>query len=88
MELFSPYGPVRQCRIFQVLNRSNCGSALVRMNNVASACKAIQAINGRYPIRRLGESQIMPLVVRYADSPEEKARKKHRKEELAGLQQR
>jgi len=44
VELFRPYGPVRQCRIFQVLNRSNCGSALVRMNNLASARKAIQVI--------------------------------------------
>jgi hypothetical protein len=75
VELFSPYGVVCQCRIFQKFEWSSCSSALVWMDCAASASRAIQALNDSFPRLREGDSQSMRLLLRFADSPEEKATK-------------
>jgi hypothetical protein len=75
VELFSPYGVVCQCRIFQKFEWSSCSSALVWMDCAASASRAIQALNGSFPRLRKGDSKSMRLLLRFADSPEEKATK-------------
>ncbi len=56
-------------------NGSGTARALVRMQSIAEATNAILALNGRLPRRLPGEPDHQPLLVRYADGPEEKARK-------------
>ena len=45
--------------------------ALVRLNSIEEAAHAIEALNNRPPV----PGSALPLLVRFADSPEEKARK-------------
>lgn len=67
---------------------SRGAGALVRMHDIASATNAILALNGHIPRGLNGEFNSTPLLVRYADSPEEKARKQARKEVQSGRQHR
>lgn len=87
-EMFSAYGTVQECRILHRGEDIRGAGALVRMNNVAAASQAILALNGYLPRSQIGDFSSMPLLVRYADSPEEKARKQARKDQLAGRQHR
>lgn len=87
-ELFGPFGTVQECRILHRGDDIRGAGALVRMNNVGAASQAILALHGQYPQLQPGEISSLPLLVRYADSPEEKARKQARKEQLAGRQHR
>jgi RNA recognition motif-containing protein len=82
VELFSPYGVICQCRIFQKYECSSRSSALVRMDCAASASRAIQALNGSNFGLGKGDSQNMRLLLRFADSPEEKATKGRLSEQL------
>lgn len=83
--MFSPFGSVQESRILHRGDEVRGAGALVRMNNIEAASRAIAALNGHMPRSHLGESLAnQPLLVRYADSPEEKARKQARKEQLAG----
>jgi len=56
------------------------------MSSVAEATEAILALNGQVPRSMNGEYNAQPLLVRYADTPEEKARKQARKEMQSGRQ--
>ncbi len=56
------------------------------MQSVAEATYAILAINGQVPRSMSGEFITQPLLVRFADSPEEKARKQAQKELQAAIQ--
>ena len=67
---------------------SRGAGALVRMQNISEATEAILALNGQVPRSLNGEYNTQPLLVRYADSPEEKARKQARKELQSGRQHR
>lgn len=87
-DLFSPFGVVQECRILHRGDDIRGAGALVRMNNVAAASQAILVLHGQYPQLQSGELSSIPLLVRYADSPEEKARKLARKEQMAGRQHR
>ena len=87
-DLFGPFGSVQECRILHRGDDIRGAGALVRMNNVAAASQAILALHGQYPHNQSGEMSTIPLLVRYADSPEEKARKQARKEQLASRQHR
>lgn len=72
--LFSQYGTVMACRVLHLGEDSRGAGGLVRMGNVIEAATAISALNGRIP---QGGSDL--LFVRYADTPEEKARRKTKK---------
>ena len=87
-ELFGPFGTVQECRILHRGDDIRGAGALVRMNSVSAASQAILALHGQYPQVQPGEISSLPLLGRYADSPEEKARKQARKEQLAGRQHR
>ena len=86
--MFGAYGTVQECRILHRGEDVRGAGALVRMNNIAAASQAILALNGYMPRTQGGKYSTMPLLVRYADSPEEKARKQARKDQLAGRQHR
>ena len=58
------------------------------MASISEATEAILALNGQVPRSLNGEYNTQPLLVRYADSPEEKARKQARKELQSGRQHR
>ena len=82
--MFGAFGAVQECRILHRGDDFRGAGALVRMNNIEAASHAIATLNGHTPRGVSGESLTsMPLVVRYADTPEEKARKQARKEQLA-----
>lgn len=72
--LFSPYGSVIECRVLHSgTARSDSGTgagALIRMATVDEAAQAIAHLHNQ----RLAGS-VMPLVVRFADSQEQKAKK-------------
>ncbi|KAL4430958.1 hypothetical protein ABPG75_006214 [Micractinium tetrahymenae] len=76
-ELFVPFGTVLEIRIFPSTELYKGSGALVQMQSMEQAAAAIQALNGSFP---RGATQ--PLLVRYADSPAEKAAKQARKERL------
>ena len=82
-DLFKPFGTVQECRILHRGDDVRGAGALVRMGSVASASQAIMALNGHVPTSGLKDFTSMPLLVRFADSPEEKARKQARKEQIA-----
>lgn len=73
-DLFTPYGGVLDCRILHNGEGQRGAGALVRMASVEEATLAINALNGQRPP---GGSDI--LLVRYADTEEEKAKRKDRK---------
>ena len=82
-DLFTGYGAVQECRILHRGDEIRGAGALVRMNSVANATLAILALNGSVPASGLKDFTSLPLMVRFADSPEEKARKQARKEQMA-----
>lgn len=72
MEIFGRHGGVVQCRMFG--NQGfRTSAALVRMHSVEAASKIIQALNGYFPVHRHGFGKPVGLVIRFADSPQEKA---------------
>ena len=68
--LFAPYGTVLEKRVLMPVEGAKGAGALVRMSSQEEAASAIQGLDGHFP---LGSS--LPLLLRYADTPEEKARK-------------
>lgn len=72
--LFVPFGGVIDCRILHNGEGQRGAGALVRMASVEEATQAINGLNGQRPT---GGSDI--LLVRYADTEEEKARRKDKK---------
>lgn len=72
--LFAPYGSVLSCRLLHHGDGIRGAGALVRMSSVQEATQAITSLNGKTP---QGSNEV--LLVRYADSVEEKARRKARK---------
>ncbi|GMH38961.1 hypothetical protein BSKO_06859 [Bryopsis sp. KO-2023] len=72
--LFSSYGAVIDCRILHNGEGQRGAGALVRMGSVDESTRAISALNGQRP---QGGTDI--LLVRYADTEEEKAKRKDRK---------
>ena len=72
--LFSHYGSVMTCRVLHSGEGTRGAGGLVRMSTVSEASQAIAGLNGRIP---QGGSDM--LFVRYADTPEEKARRKAKK---------
>lgn len=77
--LFSPYGSVMECRVLHSgTGRDTAGvgaGALVRMATMEEAAQAIAHLHNQ----RLAGS-VMPLVVRYADSQEQKQKKAQRQQ--------
>eukprot|EP00882_Tetradesmus_deserticola_P002382 GHRQ01002541.1.p2 GENE.GHRQ01002541.1~~GHRQ01002541.1.p2 ORF type:complete len:342 (+),score=117.56 GHRQ01002541.1:178-1203(+) len=77
--LFSPYGSVIECRVLHSgTGRDTAGvgaGALVRMASVEEAAQAIAHLHNQ----RLAGS-VLPLVVRYADSQEQKQKKAQRQQ--------
>mmetsp|Transcript_38000 Transcript_38000/g.84623 ORF Transcript_38000/g.84623 Transcript_38000/m.84623 type:complete len:438 (+) Transcript_38000:224-1537(+) len=70
-QLFSPFGLVTMCRVLHQGDQTGQGgAALVRMSTLDEAARSIQGLQGQ---RVLGAVQ--PLVVRFADTAEIKARK-------------
>ena len=80
-DIFTPFGAVVECRILNRGDNSRCAGALVRMHSIAAASQAIVALNGFCPQLSTGDYSTMPLLVRFADSPEEKARKQARRDQ-------
>lgn len=80
-EMFLPFGTVLEIRLFPSTELYKGSGALVQMQSVDQAAASIQTLNGSFP---RGASQ--PLLVRYADSPAEKAAKQARKERLVQKQ--
>ena len=79
--LFKPFGSVMECRVLHSgPGRDNAqgAGALVRMNSVDEASKAIAHLHNQ----RL-QGTTIPLVVRYADSQEQKAKKAARQHKQA-----
>ena len=80
-DIFAPFGTVVECRILNRGDNTRCAGALVRMHSIAAASQAIVALNGFCPQSSSGDYSSMPLLVRFADSPEEKARKQARRDQ-------
>lgn len=80
-DIFAPFGTVVECRILNRGDNTRCAGALVRMHSIAAASQAIVALNGFCPQSTSGDYSSMPLLVRFADSPEEKARKQARRDQ-------
>jgi RNA recognition motif-containing protein len=76
-EMFLPFGTVLEIRLFPSTELYKGSGALVQLQSMEQAAAAIQTLNGSFP---RGATQ--PLLVRYADSPAEKAAKQARKERL------
>ncbi|CAG9467575.1 unnamed protein product [Pedinophyceae sp. YPF-701] len=72
-EFFGMCGQVTECRILPISGVAPGASALVRMSAVEEAAATIEQVHGKIP-----PGSTMPLVVRYADTPKEKARKQLR----------
>lgn len=68
--LFGQYGMVSDCKILLAADNSSRCQGLVRFSAVEEAHRAIQFTNGRVPV-----GGTTPLIVRFADTPSEKARK-------------
>jgi hypothetical protein len=70
-QLFSPFGTVTMCRVLhQGDTTGQGGAALVRLSSMDDATAAVQALQGH---RVLGA--LHPLIIRFADSAEIKAKK-------------
>ena len=74
INLFAPYGTVRECKLLPAPPESRLGSgALVRLCSAEEAEKAIEGIN-KWAAETGTGAGTFPILVRFADSPEEKAR--------------
>eukprot|EP00210_Caulerpa_lentillifera_P004395 g4193.t1 len=71
VSLFKPFGSVVSCRVLHVGEGIRGAGALVRMHTLHESSQAVAGLNGRIP---QGGTEM--LIVRYADTPEEKARRK------------
>ncbi|KAK9824558.1 hypothetical protein WJX72_011295 [[Myrmecia] bisecta] len=71
VNLLSPFGSILECRVLHAGDTLRGAGALVRLSSVEEASRAIEALNNQ----ALGGEGGPPLLVRYADTPEEKARK-------------
>ena len=80
--LFSQYGNVADCKLLLAADNSSRCQGLVRFSHVEEAHRAIQFTNGRVPL-----GGTTPLIVRYADTPSEKARKQRVAIDTRGMQQ-
>ncbi|BDA45005.1 probable ELAV-like protein 2 [Coccomyxa sp. Obi] len=75
--LFAAHGTVKECRIFPASTKSGqfqSACALVRMGSLEEAARAMGAINSWAACTGTGAGTY-PILVRYADTPEEKNRK-------------
>lgn len=85
--LFAAYGGVAECRMLHPRWPPNgepstqTAGGLVRLSSVEAASAAIAALNERPSLTGPGGP---PLLVRFADTPEEKQRKAARKQRFAG----
>ncbi|KAL0025180.1 hypothetical protein WJX77_005036 [Trebouxia sp. C0004] len=68
-QLFAQYGSVLECRVLHNGDMTRGAGALVRMSTLQQASAAIDALNN------VSNGTGLPLLVRFADTPEEKARK-------------
>ncbi|KAK9866094.1 hypothetical protein WJX84_003794 [Apatococcus fuscideae] len=68
--LFAPYGTVLEKRVLQPVEGARGAGALVRLASAEEAARAIEGLHNRLPL-----GAALPLLIRYADTPEEKARK-------------
>jgi hypothetical protein len=74
VQLFKPYGEVRELRLLNHTEHSGRSvAALVRMSSVAQATAVIEALNGR-----MIPGGAQPVILRYADSAEDKVKRTHR----------
>lgn len=72
IQLFSPFGTVSDCRLLHSGDASRGVGALVRMGSIEEATRAIEALNNRVP----SGGATLQLLVRYADTLEEKRAKR------------
>ena len=72
MQLFAPFGSIQDCRLLHSGDGSRGVGALVRMGSVDEATQAIEALNNRVPTG----GATLQLLVRYADTAEEKRAKR------------
>ncbi|KAK9790968.1 hypothetical protein WJX73_007835 [Symbiochloris irregularis] len=72
LQLFLPHGSVQDCRLLQGGDASRGMGALVRMANIDEATAAIENLNDRIPVA----GAALPLLVRFADTAEEKRAKR------------
>jgi len=84
-ELFGHYGTVQECRVIRRNNNSGTVRAMVRMHSITEATRAIAALNGTVPSCVDGRANHLPLLLCFADSPVEKARKSEQKQLQAAL---
>ncbi len=68
--MFAPYGSVLEKRILPLVDGAMGAGALVRMGSTEEATAAIGGLHNQTPM-----GATLPLLLRYADTPEEKARK-------------
>lgn len=85
-KLFEPHGIIIDIKLFPCLDQFRGASVLVRMSSVEEAERAIAALNNTTPPRGT-----QPIIVRFVESPSEKADRITRKErsqllQRAGLQ--
>lgn len=78
-ELFGMHGQVEDVKLFPCLDQFRGASALVRMDCIDSAIRAISALNGIKP-----QGSLYALIVRFAESSAEKAARLSRKEKRQG----
>ena len=78
--LFTPYGEITSCRILcQGDSTGEGGAAMVRLGTTEQAVQAVQGLRG-HRIR----GSLHPLIVRFADTAEVKARKQARQMQMQG----
>lgn len=75
-QLFAQFGAVLECRVLHNGDMTRGAGALVRMSTLQQATAAIEGLNN------VGNGTGLPLLVRFADTPEEKARKLAKKASL------
>ncbi|KAK9849372.1 hypothetical protein WJX84_011388 [Apatococcus fuscideae] len=68
--LFAPFGTVLEKKVLAPVEGARGAGALVRMATQQEAAAAIEGLHNRLPL-----GSALPLLLRYADTPEEKARK-------------
>ncbi|KYQ89695.1 RNA recognition motif-containing protein RRM [Tieghemostelium lacteum] len=72
-KIFSPFGEIAECKVMVDQNGQSKLAGFVRYSNEADATKAIQTMNGI----KIGDTS--PLVVKYADTEQQKSIRKQRK---------
>eukprot|EP01132_Coremiostelium_polycephalum_P004034 gene4034-5049_t len=72
-QLFLPFGEIVECKVMVDQNGQSKLAGFVRFQNESDATKAIQSMNGV----KIGDNN--PLVVKYADTEQQKSLRKQRK---------